>query len=56
MDVCICIGIYVPTLAYTILKHTDAGTYTGAPLIGIAVGNGCTGTEVGICGLYQKDV
>ena len=49
-------GIYVPTLAYTILKHTDAGTYTGAPLIGIAVGNGCTGTEVGICGLYQKDV
>jgi hypothetical protein len=27
-----------------------AGTYKGAALQGIAVGNGCTGTEVGTCG------
>jgi Serine carboxypeptidase len=26
------------------------GSYTGAKLTGIAVGNGCSGTEVGICG------
>ncbi len=43
-------GVYVPTLAEAILQATDAGTYTGAPLKGIAVGNGCSGTEVGICG------
>jgi carboxypeptidase C (cathepsin A) len=40
-------GIYVPTLAEAILND-DA--YDGAPLKGIAVGNGCSGTEVGICG------
>jgi len=39
-------GIYVPTLAEAILQDD---TYTGAPLKGIAVGNGCSGTEVGIC-------
>jgi len=43
-------GIYVPTLAEAILNAEKAGTYTGATLTGIAVGNGCTGTEVGICG------
>jgi len=43
-------GVYVPTLAEAILKATQAGDYTGAPLKGIAVGNGCTGTELGICG------
>lgn len=43
-------GIYVPTLAEAIVKATQAGTWTGAPLRGIAVGNGCTGSEVGICG------
>lgn len=43
-------GVYVPTLAEAILKAEEAGTYTGAPLTGIAVGNGCSGTEVGICG------
>ena len=43
-------GIYVPTLAETILHSTLNGTYTGAPLKGIAVGNGCTGEEIGICG------
>jgi carboxypeptidase C (cathepsin A) len=43
-------GIYVPTLAEAILSGEKDGTYTGAPLTGIAVGNGCSGTEVGICG------
>ena len=45
-------GIYVPTLAETILQATLNETYTGAPLKGIAVGNGCTGDEVGICGSH----
>lgn len=39
-------GIYVPTLAEAILKSTN---YTGPTLKGIAVGNGCTGNEIGIC-------
>jgi hypothetical protein len=43
-------GIYVPTLAEAIVKAELDGSYTGAPLTGIAVGNGCSGTEVGICG------
>lgn len=43
-------GVYVPTLAEAIVKSELAGTYTGAKLTGIAVGNGCSGTEVGICG------
>ncbi|RYH25296.1 hypothetical protein EON65_15585 [archaeon] len=43
-------GVYVPTLAEAIVKAELAGTYTGAKLTGIAVGNGCSGTEVGICG------
>lgn len=43
-------GIYVPTLAEAILNGELDGTYTGAHLNGIAVGNGCTGTEIGICG------
>jgi carboxypeptidase C (cathepsin A) len=42
-------GVYVPTLAEAILNATNAGTYTGAPLRGIAVGNGCSGNEIGIC-------
>lgn len=40
----------VPTMAEAILKATQAGTYKGAALRGIAVGNGCTGTEIGVCG------
>ena len=40
----------MPTLAEAIVKGEQDGTYTGARLTGIAVGNGCTGTEVGICG------
>ena len=43
-------GVYVPTLAEAILAATAMGTYTGAPLKGIAVGNGCSGNEVGVCG------
>eukprot|EP01038_Epipyxis_sp_PR26KG_P015132 gene15132-20371_t len=43
-------GVYVPTLAEAILKGEKDGTYTGANLTGIAAGNGCSGTEVGICG------
>jgi len=40
-------GIYVPTLAEAIVNKGAA--YTGAPLKGIAVGNGCSGNEIGIC-------
>jgi carboxypeptidase C (cathepsin A) len=43
-------GVYVPTLAEAIVQGQIDGSYTGAPLTGIAVGNGCSGTEVGICG------
>ena len=41
--------MYVPTLAEAIVKAQKAGTWTGAPLAGIAVGNGCSGSEVGVC-------
>ena len=47
-------GIYVPTLAEAILWAAGNNTYTGAKLAGIAVGNGCTGTEIGVCG-GQRD-
>lgn len=43
-------GVYVPTLAEAIVNAEKAGTYTGAKLTGLAAGNGCTGTEIGICG------
>ena len=43
-------GVYVPTLAEAILHAMQAETYSGAPLAGIAVGNGCSGTEIGVCG------
>lgn len=48
-------GIYVPTLARAILEHEDEfktkspGNVT-MPLQGFAVGDGCLGTETGICG------
>jgi carboxypeptidase C (cathepsin A) len=42
-------GVYVPTLVETILEGEQDGSYTGAPLSGMAAGNGCSGTEVGIC-------
>lgn len=47
-------GVYVPTLAEGILWAEGNGTWTGAKLSGIAVGNGCTGSEVGSCG-GQRD-
>jgi serine carboxypeptidase-like clade 1 len=41
-------GIYVPTTAYAIVQdNLQGGTIN---IKGIAVGNGCLGTEVGICG------
>ena len=43
-------GVYVPTLAEAILSLADRGAWEGATLKGIAVGNGCSGTEVGVCG------
>ena len=46
--------MYVPTLAEAILWAGGNGTYTGAELKGIAVGNGCTGSEIGVCG-GQRD-
>ncbi len=36
-------GVYVPTLAEAILHAQKSNMYKGAPLHGIAVGNGCTG-------------
>lgn len=49
-------GIYIPTLANLILQATEKLEYTGASLRGIAVGNGCTGTDIGICGYYNNQV
>lgn len=43
-------GVYVPTLAEAIVQGQQDGSYTGAKLTGMAAGNGCSGTEVGICG------
>jgi serine carboxypeptidase-like clade 1 len=43
-------GVYVPTLAEAILHAMQKGTYTGAKLAGIAVGNGCSGSDIGVCG------
>jgi carboxypeptidase C (cathepsin A) len=43
-------GVYVPTLAEAILNGEKDGSYHGAHLTGMAAGNGCSGTEVGICG------
>ena len=37
-------GIYIPTLAREIVRHDD-----DIPLRGFAVGDGCLGTETGIC-------
>eukprot|EP00755_Sulcionema_specki_P006138 Sspe_Gene.34647::Locus_16828_Transcript_2_2_Confidence_0.667_Length_2483::g.34647::m.34647/K16296/SCPL-I; serine carboxypeptidase-like clade I len=47
-------GVYVPTLAEAILWEMNNGTWTGARLHGIAVGNGCTGSQIGVCG-GQRD-
>ena len=42
--------MYVPTLAEAILALVDWGEWKGGELKGIAVGNGCSGTGVGVCG------
>ena len=43
-------GIYVPTLAEAILQDESWSVTNNLPeLKGIAVGNGCSGSEVGIC-------
>jgi carboxypeptidase C (cathepsin A) len=47
-------GIYVPTLAEAIMNAAANGSYSGAPLKGIAVGNGCSGSEIGICGFSTQ--
>ena len=46
-------GIYIPTMSEAILDAQKAGTWNGPSLKGIAVGNGCTGTQIGICGFYK---
>ena len=43
--------VYVPTLAEAIYKAAKDGTYTGADLKGIAVGNGCTVRRIMVVGL-----
>jgi hypothetical protein len=47
-------GIYIPTLAESLLQAKESNTYHGGELKGIAVGNGCTGYEIGICGWYNS--
>lgn len=42
-------GVYVPTLAARVLAGNAAGE-SSLNLKGIMVGNGCTGTEIGVCG------
>jgi hypothetical protein len=41
-------GVYIPMLAYSILNATFDNTWTGGELVGVIVGNGCTG-NTGIC-------
>lgn len=43
-------GVYVPTLAEAIVSLVDERKWDGPILRGIAVGNGCSGTEIGVCG------
>ena len=43
-------GIYIPTLAYDILKYNEEATKDKINLVGILVGNGCIGDQVGVCG------
>lgn len=42
-------GIYVPTLAKAVVLSNAAGTAPHINLAGIAVGNGCLGSEAGLC-------
>ena len=45
-------GIYVPKLAQQILLHDDP--HVRPQLKGFAVGDGCLGTESGVCGSYPS--
>lgn len=49
-------GIYIPTMSEAILDAQQAGTWVGPSIKGIMVGNGCTGTQSGICGGYEGNV
>ena len=42
-------GVYIPMLAYNVYKSNQAGL-SSVPLRGVLVGNGCIGSEAGICG------
>lgn len=42
-------GIYVPTLAKNVVEHNANGSSPRLNLQGIMVGNGCLGSEVGVC-------
>jgi serine carboxypeptidase-like clade I len=49
-------GIYIPTLAREILHHNDdVNSDVTLPLRGFAVGDGCLGTDTGICGNLDSD-
>jgi len=47
-------GIYVPTLARRIVEGNHANNEDHIPLQGFAVGDGCLGTETGVCGELGK--
>ena len=42
-------GVYIPMLAQAILHAEDGNEWNGPRLTGVAVGNGCTGSSVGVC-------
>ena len=51
-------GIYIPTFAREILRFNHKqpeGSSTLIPLKGFAVGDGCLGTETGICGNIEDE-
>jgi len=49
-------GVYVPTLAYAIVQHNaKVPPVERLSLQGIAVGNGCSGTEIGTCANNNDD-
>ena len=46
-------GVYIPTLAYSIVTASPPTTIN---FKGIAVGNGCIGSEVGVCGSQGDEI
>lgn len=50
-------GIYIPTLARQIVRYNTNQTNTSRilPLVGFAVGDGCLGTNTGICNVLNPD-